>query len=141
MSRFRDWLFALLARTDKPPDNPLPSKRTKAEAERYSLFRLGWQSGYAVGFAAGRNAVFVGAIHTQHSMPAIPAAVSPLRTSRLSEILPAFCAPAPPPVTRKPFQTRTLTPLPEEEPIEFFEDDDDAEWLNDVDVTERRKAV
>jgi hypothetical protein len=75
---------------------------------------------------------YISQIHTQHSMPAMPA-VSPLRKSRLTQILHA-AVPVPPPVIHK---TRTLTPLPD--PIEFFEEDDDASWLNSA--TEKRKAV
>ena len=71
-------------------------------------------------------------IHTQHSLPAMPA-VSPLRKSRLAQILHA-AVPVPPPIVHK---TRQLTPLPE--PIEFFEED---RFLLDTgEVTERREAV
>lgn len=145
---------------------PVDGDRTPGEQICIVMFRLGYQkrlseekspftpaSGTAAVFVdkAGQTQVqremtqpapspdplkspyYIAQIHTQHSMPA----VSPLRKSRLTQMLHDIPVPAAPPSSPRPsFQTRQLTPLPEE--FEVFEDEDDA-GLNDV--TERREAV
>ncbi len=149
---------------------PIAGDRTPGEKQLIAFFRLGYRKRVSEEHSpfqpapqpGGTTAVFVdktgqqqvqremtqsdplkspwyiSQIHTQHSLPALPA-VSPLRKSRLTQLLHAFPVPAAPPIIHK---TRTLTPLPlpEEEPIEFFEEDDDGDgWLNDT--TDKRRAV
>jgi hypothetical protein len=165
MSRLRDWLFTLLSRTSRPPDSePLPrptpgeimavrvlipveGDRTPAETQLIVMFRVGYQkrvseerplSPFVPPPDPLKAPYYIAQIHTQHSLPAMPA-ISPLRHSRLTQILHAAVPVpgAPSPVLHK---TRTLTPLPvQEEPIELFEEDDDDEWLNDA--TDKRRAV
>jgi hypothetical protein len=154
--RIRTWLFHFVQLfAPKPPEEPRPSPspgeimavreviparsgdRTPAEAELYSLFRIGWRAGYE----AGRKDIFTSTIHTQHSLPALPAVRSPLRDAPLHEML-AGIAPTPTIPKPRPFQTRVLTPLPpvEEEDgrIEFWED----RFLLDMTATtEKREAV
>jgi hypothetical protein len=149
--RIRTWLlqrFMPKAQEEPLPpptrkSNPTGAGRTAAEAERYSLFRLGWRGGYDEGYQAGRNSVLVSAIHTQHSLPSVPAVRAPLRDAPLHEMLAGIAPLAPPTLTTpKQFQTRVLAPLPplEEEDgrIEFWED----RFLLDMTATtEKREAV